>query len=361
MAARPRIRKRASWPANLHEPRPSYYVWRDPRDGKTHVLGRIPLAQAIHEAHEANVIVENGKISRSLADRVSREQGTVAELIAKMPTEGLSANTIRARGDCDKVINAALGTRECATLTTRDVADLLEPIKERGKLRWAQVIRTRMIAIFNKGLALGWMERNPAIVTEKVRNSVKRKRLTLEQFNLILDKAPEVASWLPNAMLLALVSGQDRSTIGAWERSFIVDGHAELQRSKTKIRISIPLELRMDAVGMSLGEIIARCKSTGVVSKYLIHHVRSRGVMLRGQPVHLNTISAGFAESRRLAGIPEEGAPTFHEIRSLSKRLYMEQGNIDTKALLGHMTDAMADLYANSRGVAPIKVRINAA
>jgi hypothetical protein len=46
-------------------------------------------------------------------------------------------------------------------------------------------------------------------------------------------------------------------------------------------------------------------------------------------------------------------------MRSLSKRLYMEQGNVDTKALLGHMTDAIADLYANSRGLEPVRVRIS--
>lgn len=39
----------------------------------------------------------------------------------------------------------------------------------------------------------------------------------------------------------------------------------------------------------------------------------------------------------------------------------MEQGNVDTKALLGHMTDAIADIYVNSRGLEPMKVRITAA
>ncbi|MNT67565.1 Phage integrase family protein [compost metagenome] len=117
----------------------------------------------------------------------------------------------------------------------------------------------------------------------------------------------------------------------------------------------------MDAIGMSLADVIARCKSTGVVSKYLIHHVRSAGNTKRGDPVRLSTVSIAFAEARELAGIKGDDAPTFHEIRSLCKRLYMEQGGIDTKALLGHMTDAIADLYANSRGLEPIKVRINAA
>lgn len=57
----------------------------------------------------------------------------------------------------------------------------------------------------------------------------------------------------------------------------------------------------------------------------------------------------------------DDDTPTFLEIRSLCKRLYMEQGGIDTKALLGHMSDAIADLYANNRGLEPIKVSINAA
>src|SRR6185437_7430554 len=73
MAARPRIRRRANWPENLHEPRPGYYTWRDPRDGKTHVLGRMPLAQAIHEAQQANLVVENGKATSTLAERVQKE------------------------------------------------------------------------------------------------------------------------------------------------------------------------------------------------------------------------------------------------------------------------------------------------
>jgi hypothetical protein len=40
----------------------------------------------------------------------------------------------------------------------------------------------------------------------------------LDEFNAILKCAPKVADWLPNAMLLALVSGQDRSTIARWEK-----------------------------------------------------------------------------------------------------------------------------------------------
>ena len=82
-----------------------------------------------------------------------------------------------------------------------------------------------------------------------------------------------------------------------------------------------------------------------------------------GSKVHPDRVSHAFTEARVLAGIPDVGpdgklAPTFHELRSLSKRLYDEQGNVDTRALLGHATARMGALYANPRGVEPIKVRV---
>lgn len=358
MSPRPRIRKRANWPANMHEPRPGYYTWRDPRDGKTHILGRIPLAQAIYEAQEANLIVERGKVVKSLAERISDGKQTVAELIARMPTKDVKESTLKHRGYLDAAIIKAIGNVVCADLTTKHIADFLEPLVDEGKKRWAHAIRNRLLAICRRGLALGWMKTDPAISTERPRPKTKRRRLTLEEFQAIFEKAPEVADWLQNAMLLALVSGQDRSTIARWERSFIHDDVAHLQRAKTSIRIEIPVSLRMEAIGMSLADVIARCKATGVVSKYLIHHVRNQGRAVRGSYVKLGNISNSFAEARALAGIEGDDAPTFHEIRSLSKRLYDAQGNVNTKELLGHMTEEMSEMYADSRGIAPVKVTI---
>lgn len=360
MAARPRIRKRANWPEHLHEPRPGYYVWRDPRDGKTHVLGRISLAEAIYQAQEANVIVANAKVTRTLAERLTEQQKTIADLIDRMPTEGVKASTLKTRSYVDGAIVKALGTIECDKLTTKHIADFIEPIVEEGKKRWAQSIRNRLVTICRRGMELGLITTmNPAKETSRPVPKTKRRRLTIEEFQAIYDKAPEVNDWLQNAMLLALVSGQDRSTIGRWQRSFSSGDVVLLQRSKTSIKIEIPLALRLDAIGMSLGDVIAKCKSTGVVSKYLIHHVRNQGRAKTGTHVKLGSISQSFADARTLAGITnDDSAPTFHEIRSLSKRLYDAQGGIDTKALLGHMTDAMAEMYADSRGIAPIKVTI---
>ncbi|MGT2474585.1 phage integrase central domain-containing protein [Paraburkholderia terrae] len=359
MAARPRIRRRASWPENLHEPRPGYYVWRNPITKKTLSLGYVPIEQAIFEVLEANAKAKEIIPTKRLVERMNDEQETIADLLDKMPTTGVKPATITARRHQDKTIRAALGLVKCSELTTKHVAEVLEEIEARGKMQWAVQVRSRMKAVCRRGMALGWMDKNPADATERAKVRVKRKRMTLDVFNATLKQAPKVAPWLPNAMLLALVSGQALSTVGLWERSSVKNGVATVTRAKTGVSIAIPLELRMDAIDMSLEEVIARCKASYVVSKYLIHHLRGNVKAPKGSAIKPKTISAKFLEARRLAGYSSDDDPTFHEIRSLSKRLYLEQGGVDTKALLGHLTDAMADLYANSRGLEPMKVRIN--
>lgn len=358
MAARPRIRKRANWPDNMHEPRPGYYVWRNPVDKKTYVIGRVPLGQAIAEVIEANAAAVRAVEHKTLAERLQQHDRTIEILMGKMSTDGLAENTIAARRSLDKIIKEKFPGRSVDSFTTVEISDFLEEIKGRGKMRWAHSMRARLADLFTKATALGWIERNPVLSTERVKVKVTRQRLTLEQFKVILEKAPEVSPWLSHMMLLALVSGQDRSTVAAWPRNSVKDGEAVVFRIKTKRWIAIPVALRMDAIGLSLGDVIAMCRSN-VVSPYLIHHKHKRGMVNRGDIILLETITEYFAKARELAGIPKENGPSFHEIRSLAKRLYMEQGGIDTKALLAHSSDAVANLYADNRGIAPIKVKIS--
>jgi len=360
MAARPRIKKRADWPAHLREPRPGYYTWVHPVTGKSFTLGRIPLAQAIFEAHEANASIASQTVAKKLAERITVGAETVADLIAEMTTDDIAHSTMLTRRSLEKRIIAAFGAVKCAEVETRHVADLLNDIKAEGKSRTAQSMRSHLMKLFTKGMALGWMKQNPALVTEAVKVKVARGRLTLEQFQAIRAKAGEVADWLENAMLLALVSGQDRSTIVAWERNAISGDVIVAARGKTGVKIAIPMDIRLDAIGLSMREVVARCKGTGVVSRYLVHHVKQWRGTKRGDPVHYDTLSNKFAEARKLAKIKGENPPTFHEIRSLAKRLYEAQGGVDTKALLGHKTQKMADLYADARGIEPVKVRITA-
>jgi integrase len=352
MNAARRSIKRRDWPRGLREPRPGYYAWDHP-DGRTLSIGRVPLAVAKQEALSANLHLAETK--PGLVERLTGATRTLADLLAKMPAAE-NKNTAKSVRSLDKAITAAIGAKACGELTVEDCSNLIEAAVDEGKARSAEALRSRLMAVCRRGMSLGWMDANPAEVTERPKVAVRRGRLTLESFRAIHAKADQAAEWLPQAMMLALVTGADRSSIAALQRADVADGHLTITRSKTGARVAIPLALRLGCAEVTLAELLAR--RTGVVSRYLVHHVNPWGNAPAGSPVHPDRISHAFTEARKLAGIPDEGAPTFHEIRSLAKRLYTAQGGVDTKALLGHATERMSDLYANPRGVEPIRVRL---
>lgn len=356
MNAARRNHKRRDWPPNLYEPRPGYFTWRDPRTRQSFALGCIPFAAAKHQALQANAHIAN--LKPSLLERLTGSTNTVAQLLEQMPpakTEG----TAKGLRSVDAAIRAELGAVACADLTVADCAKVVEAIAASGRARWAQVIRARLVAMCRRGQQLGWMDSNPAHVTAKPEALVQRTRLTLETFKAILAKAPEVAEWLPRAMLLGIVTAQDRSTVAGMKRSMVRDGCLVVNRSKTKAHnqpVAIPIELRLDAMGVSLADLIAQ--RSGVVSPYLVHHVKPWRNAPVGSRVAVDTISHAFSQARDLAGITGASPPTFHEIRSLSLRLYKQQGGVDTKALAQHSLDSTHALYQDPRGIEALRVRI---
>ena len=361
MSAARRSRRKQDWPRGLYEPRPGYFVWRHPHTGETMALGRVPFVDARNEAIAANAYV--AETAPSLVERLTGEDKTFGDVIDAMG-EPKNANTAKSARSLDKRIRAKLGDVLAIRLSVRDCSDLIDAIRAEGKDRTAEAVRTRLIALCAKAMAKGWMESNPAEATERPEVVVQRSRLTLGLFWKVYEKAPQVCEWLQPAMRLALVTGQDRSTISAMERGHVSDDHLTVWRTKTRETnqpVDIPLALRLEVVGWSLADLVK--PRTGVLSRFLVHHVRPWGNAPAGAAIHVNALSRAFTEARKLAEIPDKmpdgkGAPTFHEIRSLSKRLYVAQGGVDTKALLGHATDSSANLYADPRGVEHIRVRI---
>lgn len=356
---RPRDRRRRDWPSGLREPRPGYYTWRAP-DGKEMAIGRVPLAHAKEEARQANDYVMAQK--PSLLERLTGAANTVADLLEKMP-DALKPNTAKSRRSLDKKIKDALGTLPCHALTVKHCAELIEGEIQGGRDRSSQALRSRLVAVCKRGMQLGWLEHNPAEPTQTLEVKAKRSRLSLEQFRAILEKAPEVNEWLRGAMLLALVCGQDRSTLSSLRRAAVGPDYLTVRRGKTGVLIEIPLSLRLEAVNLSLLEALHECRSSVRSIKYdfVIHHARKFGNAPLGSSIHPDRLSHAFAEARDLAGVkPDAGrtAQTWHEIRSLCKRLYEKQGNVDTQQLLGHLDKRTADLYANPRGSEAIRVSV---
>lgn len=118
----------------------------------------------------------------------------------------------------------------------------------------------------------------------------------------------------------------------------------------TGCRVAIPLSLRCMAIDISLREVIAQCRDA-VVSKYLVHFRHSTSQAVRGDKVSASSITTTFKKARNHCGLTwaEGAAPTFHEQRSLSERLYREQG-LNTQKLLGHKSQKMTDRYNDDRG-----------
>jgi integrase len=182
---------------------------------------------------------------------------------------------------------------------------------------------------------------------------VKRARLMLDVFMAVYEPA---GVWLRNAMALALTSAQRREDVAAAEFKDFREGFWWLTQASEKTdhphRIRIPIELKPTGFPLSLGDVLAQCRRTGVVSRFLVHQTeRRRGRSKPGNPLGLATITSAFTDAVEALGIDwgDKTPPTFHEIRSLSERLYEPQG-INTQVLLGHSDAETTALYHSSRG-----------
>ncbi|WP_446718889.1 tyrosine-type recombinase/integrase [Gilliamella sp. ESL0250] len=187
------------------------------------------------------------------------------------------------------------------------------------------------------------MTTDPTIPLRPPRTPPKRCRLTFDEFKKILNSAKKSRQqYFYQAMIVALVTGQRRSDIVAIQRSDIKNGHLFIEQYKTGAKIALPLNLYCEKLNMTLEHVINNI-CTG--KKYLIENNKKQ--------VKLFSLTQYFSEFRDKIyyernywnGTP----PSFHEIRSLSERLYRAQG-IDTMNLLGHKSQQMTDRYNDSRG-----------
>ena len=226
----------------------------------------------------------------------------------------------------------------------------------------AQAMRSFLRDLFAAALSKGWVATNPVNATKVVDAEVRRSRLTLDDFRAIHAVAlKDFSPWLARAMELALVTGQRREDVIGMGPGHVRDGRLWLVQGKTKTKISIPLGLRLDAVGWSIDDVVGRCRDVSL-DKHLVHHSKPVAQTKPGDPVRPATLTRTFAAARDQAGIKsEKGAtpPSFHEIRSLAARLYSAQG-VDVQALLGHKSAEMTARYRDSRGAEWIEVSLPA-
>lgn len=355
MSPRKRHPRNAPFPDGLRV-RDGYYSYTSPLDGREKGLGRDRM-RAIQWARDANVEVQRIRGQQSAAEWVrgestknwgawlDRYQELLAEREIAPKTKRFYLMLLRrARAQWPAATSIT-------AVSTAQIAEAIASLKTEGKRRMAQAYRAWLSDCFRCCIAEGWRTDNPVAVTDKVRNKTKRARLTLEHVQAILA-ADTTKPWLRNAIALALVSGQRREDIVRAQRRDVRDGAWWCEQHKTKVRLAIPLSLRLVAFGASLADVLDQCRGTSILSHHIVHQTTRKGGSKLGEPIYPAAVTREFSAAVARLGIDwgDRTPPTFHELRSLSKRLYDSQGGVNTQQLLGHMSPESAAIYADGRG-----------
>lgn len=355
---RRRSKTRAGLPRNLYE-RDGYYSWRNPLTGDEFGIGR-NRAQAIEEALEANLKIARMSPRPRLAERIDNDTKTVGAWEEKyqgiVEKRGLTKETRSNYLAFSRRVVKMLGVdKPMRSVSAQQVSDGLEAIAEAEAMpRTAQAVKAYMRVSFETAVSAGWIDANPVraniIAGDK---SAKRARLSLEVFLKVYESAP--TEWLRNAMALALVSAQRREDVARAQFKDFHDGGWWLTQASKKTdhphRIFIPMELRPSGFTLCLGDVVAQARRSGSLSSYLVHQTRRRGKSAVGRALRLATVSRAFSEAVEALGTDwsPKTPPTFHEIRSLSLRLYGDQG-VNVQLLAGHSDPDTTAIYLNSRG-----------
>ncbi|MHC6555762.1 site-specific integrase [Escherichia coli] len=367
MAARPRknnVSVPNLYPLYSRKVNKVYWRYKHPVTGKFHSLGTNE-AEAIAIATEANTRLAEQRTRQILAisDRIATSKGKAITTSTwldryqaiqddRLKSGDIRLNTYKQKAKPVSLLRERAGMKLISSVDVRDIAQLLDEYIAAGQPRMAQVVRSVLIDVFKEAQHYGEVPPgyNPALATKQPKRKITRQRLSLEEWQKIFDIADASHCYMGNAMLLALVTGQRLGDISKMKFSDIWDDHLHVIQEKTGSKIAIPLSLRLNAINWSLRDVVARCRDYAV-SPYLVHFFRTTSQAERGAQVKSNTLTTNFSRARDLAEIDwGNGSPaTFHEQRSLSERLYKEQG-VDTQKLLGHKTQQQTDRYHDDRG-----------
>lgn len=323
--SRKRGAKTKDLPPNLYL-RKGIYYYRDIRDKKEYSLGK-NKSLAVTEAIQANLAILKPTIS--LLDRINNIQVvTLHEWLDRyheiVNKRGLRKNSLRDYKTKISILKANLADSNINELTAKEIASFINNYRSPSM---AKLLRTTLSDAFNEAIAAGLANNNPVTITKPPKTKVMRSRLELDQFKTALDNAPKKYGYM---FMLSLLTGQRIGDITLLKWEDIKEDRLYIEQSKTGARIAIPLSLRLEAINIDLRSILELLKND---SELICNTSQA-------------TLRRIFDKSLPVI----ENKPTYHEIRSLSARLYeSEKGAEFAKKLLGHKSMLMTDKYLDNR------------
>lgn len=251
------------------------------------------------------------------------------------------------------------GDHMLKTLRPKDIQEKLVHLTA-GHSSMAQRVLSELRSALSSAVVNGQVDSNPAIHVKMPRHQVLRARLSLEQWSAGAEKARSHRQrWVYPLFVLALVTAQRRADLAKMRFSDIVDGSLRVEQQKKAgkplgARVAIPLNLRLNSIGMSVGDAVELCGFCGRPGSTLL---RRAG----GGDIEESSLSARVHECF-VSALGEEAFhkyewPSLHEFRSLGARLYRSQG-VDVQTLLGHKNSEMTSLYLNDRGLSAQEWRV---
>ncbi|POT58066.1 integrase [Citrobacter amalonaticus] len=185
---------------------------------------------------------------------------------------------------------------------------------------------------------------NQGPATRAAKSEVKRARITADEYLTIRKYAEDLSAWVVLVMDLAVVTGQRVGDLCKMRWEDIKDDYLYVEQSKTGSKLALPTSLTVNALNISMQKTLEKCK--------LLLNGETIIASTRSEPLSSGTISRYFMRARKASELSFEGEPpAFHELRSLSARLYEKQVSREfSQHLLGHKSDTMASQYRDDRG-----------
>ncbi|MFQ3394365.1 phage integrase Arm DNA-binding domain-containing protein [Enterobacter mori] len=344
----------ANLPKNLtYRKNDKAFYWRNPLTKKEISLGQISRRDAVAQAIEANNYLSQNYSPVSLIEKLKGlDSLTVSKWLERyavlLQRRDLAANTYKVRANQLAMIEEKLGGMILKEVETRHIAGFLDPWVSDGKNTMAAGLRSVLTDVFREAIVEGHITANPVTPTRTPSIKVKRERLELDSFQTIRKASEQLPVWFSLAMDLALVTAQRREDVATMRFSEIYDGRLHVIQQKTGAMLAIPLSLHLPSAGLRLGTVVDRCRLVSR-SDFLI----SAGIRKNSPDgrIHPDGLTKKFVAARNLSGQSfSDSPPTFHEIRSLSGRLYeAAYGKEFAQKLFGHKSEKMTEMYLDKR------------